>query len=142
MRQLLLIVHLMLIATGTGMSFATYVNLRIAAGETGERAAALAHLRRITGQIGDVVITLIWISGIALLWVRTAAGDTDPTGWFYVKLGFVALLTLCHGLARWTAGRMARTGDAALLGRIELYVAGVWLSALASILLAVIAFEA
>jgi hypothetical protein len=52
----------------------------------------------------------------------------------------VVVLTVCHGLARHASGRMARTKNAALLGRIELFVAGVWLSALASIVLAVIAF--
>jgi hypothetical protein len=36
---------------------------------------------------------------------------------------------------------MAKSGNAALLGRVELFVAGVWISALASILLAVLAFN-
>jgi len=44
MKTILLIAHLMAIATGTGMSIANYVNIRIAAGETGERRAALAQL--------------------------------------------------------------------------------------------------
>ena len=140
MHLLLLIIHLMLIAIGTGMSFGNYVNLRIAAGVTGERAAGLALLRQTTGRIGDIVITLIWLTGLALWWTRAASGVPTASGWFYCKLVFVVLLTVCHGLARHTAGRMALTKDPALLGRIELYVAGVWLSALVSILLAVIAF--
>lgn len=141
MRTVLLIAHLMAIAIGTGMSFGNYVNLRHAAGEAGERAAALAGLRRTIGRIGDVVITLIWLTGLALLWAWTAA-DGPPLGaWFYAKLGFVVLLTLCHALARRTSGRMARTREAALLGRVELLVAGLWASALASIALAVLAFN-
>ncbi len=60
---------------------------------------------------------------------------------FVVKIGFVVLLTLCHGLARMTAGRMMRTGDASLYPRMELFVSGVWMSALAAIILAVLAFE-
>lgn len=140
MRTVLLIAHLMAIAIGTGMSFGNYVNLRRAAGETGERAAALAGLRRIIGRVGDVVIALIWASGLALLWVWVAEGGPAPGGWFHAKLGFVVLLTICHGLARYTSGRMARGGNSALLGRVELFVAGIWLSALASIGLAVIAF--
>jgi uncharacterized membrane protein len=137
---LLLILHLMLIAIGTGMSFGNYVNLRIAATQTGERAAGLALLRQRIGRIGDVVITLIWLTGLALWGVRAVA-DAPQSGWFYLKLVFVLLLTVCHTMARRTAGRMVRTKDASLLGRIEIYVAGVWLSALASIVLAVIAFE-
>jgi uncharacterized membrane protein len=137
----LLIAHLMAIAVGTGMSFANYINLRHASGETGERAAALAALRRTIGRIGDIVIVLIWASGLALVWNWIAQGGPAPGGWFHAKLAFVVLLTVCHGLARHTSGQMARSGNAALLGRIELFVAGVWLSALASIVLAVIAFR-
>jgi hypothetical protein len=140
LRTVLLISHLMLIAVGTGMSFGNYINLRQAAGETGERAASLAALRRTVARVGDVVIALIWVSGLTLLWAWIAQGLPAPGGWFYAKLGFVLLLTVCHGLARRTAGLMARSGNAALLGRVELLVAGIWLSALASIGLAVIAF--
>ena len=59
-----------------------------------------------------------------------------------VKIAFVVLLTLCHGLARMTAGRMMRTRDQSLYPRMELFVSGVWISALAAIILAVLAFEA
>jgi protoporphyrinogen IX oxidase len=140
-RTVLLIAHLMAIAVGTGMSFGNYVNLRHAASETGDRAAALGALRRTIGRIGDVVIVLIWASGLALLWAWMAQGGPAPGGWFHAKLAFVVLLTVCHGLARHTSGRMARSGNAALLGRVELFVAGVWISALASIVLAVLAFS-
>ena len=140
MRTILLMVHLMAIAVGTGMSFANFLNLRQAAGETGDRAAALAALRRTVARIGDAVITLIWASGLGLLWLWIAEGGPELGGWFYAKLGFVGLLTLCHGFARHTAGRMTRSGDPALIGRVQLLVAGVWLSALASIGLAVKSF--
>jgi uncharacterized membrane protein len=88
-----------------------------------------------------VIIVLIWASGLALVWVSIAAGGPALGGWFFAKLGFVVLLTVCHALARSTSVRMARAGNAALLGRVELFVAGVWLSALASIVLAVMAFR-
>lgn len=139
MKTLLLIIHLIAIATGTGMSIANYVNLRMAAGLTGEGAKALSALRRMLARIADVVIATIWISGVGL-WSVLPPAD-QPNSWFIVKLGFVVLLTVCHGLARMTAGRMARTGDKSLLGRLELLVSGVWLSALAAIILAVLAFE-
>ena len=122
------------------MSIANYVNIRIAAGEKGERQAALAYLRRTLARIADVIIAFIWITGIAL-YLLLPAGD-GPNSWFMVKIGFVVLLTLCHGLARMTAGRMARTGDQQLYGRLEMLVSGVWLSALLAIILAVLAFEA
>jgi hypothetical protein len=40
-----------------------------------------------------------------------------------------------------TAGRMMRTGDQSLFARMELFVSGVWMSALFAIILAVLAFE-
>ena len=139
MKTILLVAHLIAIATGTGMSISNYVNLRFAAGETGDRAKALAGLRRVLARIADIVILAIWITGIGLF-MQLPATD-EPNVWLMVKLGFVILLTACHGLARMTAGRMMRTGDRSLYPRLELLVSGVWISALAAIILAVLAFE-
>ncbi|MEI7597880.1 MAG: hypothetical protein WCJ41_01035 [Aestuariivirga sp.] len=139
MKIILLIAHLIAIATGTGMSIANYINIRIAAGETGDRRAALAFLRRILARIGDIVILAIWITGIGLFY--SLPPQDEPNSWFMVKIGFVVLLTICHGLARMTAGKMMRTGDQSLYPRMELLVSGVWMSALAAIILAVLAFE-
>ena len=139
MKTMLLIAHLIAIATGTGMSIANYINIRVASGEKGERREALAYLRRVLARLADVVIAIIWLTGIGLWWVLPPVDA--PNSWFVVKIGFVLLLTLCHGLARMTAGRMMRTGDASLYARMELFVSGVWMSALAAIILAVLAFE-
>ena len=139
MKTILLIAHLIAIATGTGMSIANYINIRVASGEKGERREALAYLRRVLARLADVVIAIIWLTGIGLWWVLPPVDA--PNSWFVVKIGFVLLLTLCHGLARMTAGRMMRTGDASLYARMELFVSGVWMSALAAIILAVLAFE-
>ena len=73
--------------------------------------------------------------------VPALAPADEPNVWFVVKIAFVVLLTLSHGLARMTAGRMMRTGDTSLYARMELFVSGVWMSALAAIILAVLAFE-
>lgn len=139
MKTILLIAHLMAIATGTGMSIANYVNIRIAASEKGERRAALAYLRRTLAQVADIINAFIWITGVALFWLLPAG--EGPNSAFMAKLGFVVLLTGCHIAARLTASRMARTGDETLYPRMEMLVSGVWLSALISIILAVLAFE-
>ena len=139
MKIILLIAHLIAIATGTGMSIANYINIRIAAGEKGDRREALTFLRRILGRIADVVILAIWITGIGLYY--SLPPQDEPNSWFMVKIGFVLLLTLCHGLARMTAGKMMRTGDQSLYPRMELLVSGVWMSALAAIIFAVLAFQ-
>jgi uncharacterized membrane protein len=141
MLNLLLMAHLILIAMGTGMSFSNFVNIRLSQGQSGDIAKGLGLQRRTIAQIGDVVIALIWVTGLSLLWTRNATLGPEQSGWFYAKIAFVILLTASHFMARRTGGIMARTGNMALLGKLELLAAGVWLSALASIILAVIAFE-
>jgi uncharacterized membrane protein len=140
MVQLLLAAHLILIAMGTGMSFSNLVNLRLAHRTTGEGFKALAAQRRMIAQIGDGVIALIWVTGIALLYA-TDSQALASNGWFQAKLAFVILLTLNHFMARRTAGAMARTGDSSLLPRLQMFIAGVWLSAIVAICLAVLAFS-
>jgi uncharacterized membrane protein len=138
-RQFLLMVHLMLIAMGTGMSFSNLVNLRLSFKEQGERFKALGLQRRTIAQIGDGVIALIWLTGIALFVINVPSG-LIANGWFQAKLAFVVLLTVNHFLARRTAGAMAVSGDRSLLGRLLIFAGGVWLSALIAIALAVLAF--
>ena len=139
MTIILLIAHLIAIATGTGMSIANYINIRIAAGETGDRREALAFLRYVLGRMGDVVLLAIWITGIGLFF--SAPPDGPPSIWFMMKIVFVLMFTLYHGLARMTGGRIRRTGDQSLYTRLELFAAGVWMSALGAIILAVLAFH-
>jgi hypothetical protein len=129
----------MLIAMGTGMSFSNLVNLRLSMREQGERFKALGLQRRTIAQIGDGVIALIWLTGIALFLINDRA-VLVANGWFQAKLAFVVLLTVNHFLARRTAGILAASGDLSLLPRLQIFVGGVWLSALLAICLAVLAF--
>ena len=138
MSTILLIVHLIAIAMGVGMSISNQVNLRIASGESGERRAGLALLRRELARIADIVVAVIWLTGLGLWWLLYSFGV--PNHWFLAKLGFVVLLTVSYGMARMTAGRMAKTGDQSLMPRLQLFVSGVWISALAAIAFAVLAF--
>src|SRR5687768_3303682 len=128
MVRLLLMTHLVLIAMGTGMSFSNLVNVRLSFGQQGERFKALGLQRRVIAQIGDGVITLIWVTGIGLMFTADAPGALAANGWFQAKFAFVVLLTLNHFMARRTAGMLARSGDTALLSRLQTFVAGVWLS--------------
>ena len=139
MKTILLIAHFIAIATGTGMSIANYINIRIAAGEKGDRQASLVYLRSTLAKLGDLVIAVVWITGIGL-WAILPEAE-QPNSWFILLVVFSVIMTVCHGLARMTAGRMARTGDNSLYPRLELLVSGVWLSALAAIILAVLGFD-
>ncbi|MGH6875362.1 MAG: CopD family protein, partial [Aestuariivirgaceae bacterium] len=125
---------------GTGMSFSNLVNVRLSFDEQGERFKALARQRRVIAQIGDGVIVLIWVTGIALMFAADAPRALAANGWFQAKFAFVVLLTLNHFMARRTAGVLARSGNAALLPKLQMFVGGVWLSAIVAICLAVLAF--
>ena len=137
MEHAILALHLMLIAMGTGMSFSNLVNVRLALSKGGDFAKGLALQRRTVSQIGDGVIALIWVTGLLLLWLA----PITPSAWLYAKIAVVVLLTISHGLARRTGGEMARTGNMSLLPRLQGFIAGVWLSALVAIALAIIAFR-
>ena len=136
-RNGLLILHLMAIALGTGMSFSNFINAGLSAREEGERFKALGLQRKTIAQLGDGVITIIWITGVGLWWLHGPVSS----GWFHAKLVMVVALTASHFLARHSGGELARTGNRAALGRVRLFAAGVWLSALLAITFAVMAFE-
>jgi hypothetical protein len=54
---------------------------------------------------------------------------------------FVVLLTVSHIMARRTGAEMMRSGNGMLLPRLSLYIAGVLISALTALALAVLAFN-
>ena len=136
MRSVLLAAHFILIALGTGMSFSQLVNIALAKSQSGEMAKGLGLQRRTITRIGDGVIALIWASGLALYANIGSVGS----GWFHAKLAFVVVLTVSHVMARRTGGEMLRTGNAALLAKLNLFVAGVFGSAVLAIIFAVLAF--
>lgn len=138
MLTFMLIMHFTFMGLGIGLSCANFVNTRLAAGQTGDIANGLALQRRTIASIGDTVITLIWLSGFLLLQLR---GWEGLNAWFHAKIGFVVLLTLSHFMARRTGAEMMRSGNSSLLPRLSLYIAGVWVSALAALALAVLAFN-
>jgi uncharacterized membrane protein len=133
MRQAMLAAHLILIAIGTGMSFSQLVNISLAKTQSGDMAKGLGLQRRTVTKIADIVIALIWVSGLALY----ANLGAVESGWFQAKLAFAITLTFSHMMARRTGGEMMRTGNAVLLGKLNLYVMGVFASAVIAIILAV-----
>lgn len=139
MKTILMAFHLISVATGTGMTIANYVNIRIAAGEKGDRRASLVHLRRVLGRFADLVFAAIFLSGVGLYFAMPP--DDEPNGWFHPALAAGTLMLLCHVAARFTANRMAATNDDKLYPRMELLVSGVWLWALLAIVFAVMAFD-
>ncbi len=142
----LVALHLTVLALGTGMSFANWLNWRLARNMADDEAgsSALARLRLLTGRVGDVVIALIWISGIALVMRFTGAeaanaGALPPA--FHAKMLLVVLLTLFHGISRWAGLRVSRQGRTSLVPVASSAALGAALSAIGSIVLAVASFR-
>jgi uncharacterized membrane protein len=136
--QLLLILHLFIIALGIGFTASNFINARLALGQSGDMAKGLGLHRRTIAQYGDWVIMLIWITGGLLLWQRGGMAGLPPA--FHVKLLFVILLTVFHGLGRGTGEKMRREGSMTALPKLGMFILGGWLSAVAALVCAVLAF--
>lgn len=137
--QILLALHLIVIALGVGLSASNFINTRLALGHGTDVAAGLSLQRRTIARFGDVVIALIWITGGLLLWFNGVQG-LPPA--FHAKMAFVVALTVFHGLGRATAGRMARQPRADLLPRLSLFIGLGFASAVVALVCAVLAFAA
>jgi uncharacterized membrane protein len=135
MLTFMLIMHLAFMALGIGMSCSNFVNTRLSAGQTGDIAKGLELQRRTIASIGDSIIAAIWLSGFLLLQLR---GWEGLNAWFNAKIAFVVLLTISHVMARRAEAKIKHTGNGAAPARVSLYIAGIWVSALAALALAVL----
>jgi uncharacterized membrane protein len=134
----LVTLHLLVIALGIGFSTSNFINTRLALVQGPEFAKGLALQRRAIARFGDGAIALIWITGVALWWMR-GFGGTGAV--FHVKLLFVVLLTVLHGFGRGLGERMRREGNMSALPKLSVMIGGVALSAMAALVCAVAAFR-
>jgi uncharacterized membrane protein len=138
LQQLLFTLHLIVIALGIGLTASNFINTRLALGNGTEHSKGLGLQRHVISRFGDAVIALIWVTGLVLLSMR---GTESLPPAFHAKLAFVVLLTLLHGFGRATGGKMRRSGDLALLPRLSQVTLLGWLSAVAALVCAVLAFH-
>lgn len=134
----LITLHLIVIALGIGLTASNFINTRLALRHGAEFAKGLGLQRHTISRFGDGVIGLIWVTGLLLLWMRGTAGLTTV---FHAKMAFVVALTVLHGLARATGGKMRRSGNMEMLPRLSNIVLLGWLSAVAALICAVLAFK-
>ncbi len=130
--------HLLVIALGIGFSVSNFINTRLALSQGADFAKGLALQRRTIARFGDGVITLIWATGLLLLWLAwpLALGAA-----FHVKMLFVVLLTALHGYGRGLGEKMRREASMAQLPKLSGVIGGVGFSAMAALLCAVLAFR-
>ena len=139
MTTALLTLHLIVIAMGIGLSLSNFINTKLALGNGIEYAKGLGLQRKTIARMADGVIALIWVTGIVLLLMRGMAG---LGGAFHLKLAFVVALTVSHALARRYGARMQKATSLNLLPRQSNMILGVFVSAIAALICAEIAFRA
>jgi hypothetical protein len=134
---ILLILHLIVIAMGIGMTFSNLVNASLSLANPAEFQKGLGLQRRMIGRIGDSVILLIWVTGGVALWL---GGNGNLGTTFAFKIAFVILLTMAHIRGRTLGERMRREAHLDhVKDQRNLMMAG-WLLALAALVCAVITF--
>jgi uncharacterized membrane protein len=137
MQNFVLAWHLCVIAVGVGLTLSNFWNTHLSTSHGEEFQKGLALQRRSIGRIGDGVISLIWITGGLALWLRGLEGLGEA---FWVKIGFVLVLTLVHIKARKLGEQMRREGHRNFVQLQGQFMLGGFLSALIAIVCAVLAF--
>lgn len=137
MYTVLLVLHLFFIAMGVGIGFSNLINLQASRAHTGDIAKGFGMARMAIRQYADAVIAGFLITGVALLWLT---GNTGSGSWFYIKMAFVALLVVSYGIVRMTGGQIMRTGNMALMGRINTFAPLAFVGSVGALVSAVLAF--
>jgi hypothetical protein len=140
--RILLILHFIGLAMGLAVPFSNIVmGILIDKAAPGERPV-LGRFPPLMSRVGDIGLVLLWTSGLGLLffkWGGTANLGNLP--WqFHAKLTLVVVLTgligVIHSLQRKAAG-----GDAAAMARIKAIGQVTFVTALAIVTFAVLAFD-
>ena len=137
--QFFLIIHLLAIAAGLGMTLANIVGFRVAKALGGDMAKGIAAQREALIPYADVVFVAIIASGPALLWAMGGAQGLGP--WFHVKMLAVAVWAIGYVLMRLRIRRFLVSRDMTLVPMIRQF-AHVLLGAVTlAIICAVMAFN-
>lgn len=139
MIELLLVLHFTGLVLGASAAIVSLVAMRLLRSAEGGEGAATLHLVRLMWRIGSWGITLLFVTGPALVWLKYDNAWGALPAAFHVKMAaavaLVVILGFLHG-----GMRRARRGDAAAaarLPRLGVYAGGAMAVALIS---AVISF--
>lgn len=135
----LVFVHFLGLALGFSTSFANAtMGAMIGKSEPSERPI-LAKFPPKMSMLGKIGVTLLWISGLALVFGKW--GGMSGFGWpFYVKLAAVVLLTICVVVISILEGKMKR-GDSSAAAKIPTVGKFAMTFALTALVFAVVSFE-
>jgi uncharacterized membrane protein len=139
MQKALLMLHLLGLAMGLSVSFSGMIMRSLMASATPDERNAYAKFPPRMMRVGDIGLTLLWITGPAMLFTKYQGFAGQP--WtFHVKLTAVVALTAVVGMIHANA-KKAAGGDVAAARRIETIAPLAFVSAVTALVFAVITFE-
>lgn len=138
MHQTLVFLHLFGLMLGAGGGFVSSLIMRRAARAAPEEAKTLRGLGPMLANTSAVGLTIMWFSGLALVWTVWGGVGALP-GMFWVKLIFILTLTAAVVAIHRTYAEI-RGGNPAAAGRLPKLGPAAGVSSLLAVLFAVIAF--
>jgi hypothetical protein len=134
----LVIVHFVGLAMGLGSGFAQMVMAGLMAKAAPPEKAVLGRFPPAMGKIGVIGLSLLWLTGLSIVWTRYGTFSILPRTFIY-KLVAVVLLTLIV-LTIQVLQRRAQKGDMAAMARMQMLGRMTGPLALIAIIFAVITF--
>ena len=115
--QTLMLIHFLGLAMGLSTGFANMVMAGLIAKAAPNEKSVLGRFPPAMAKIGVIGLTLLWGSGLAIVYTRYGTFSILPRP-FIVKIAAVVLLTLCVAYIHVLMPR-AQRGDAAAMARIQ-----------------------
>lgn len=139
MMRVVLVLHFVGLALGASVSIAGGVMMGVMARSAPAERPVLARFMPAMSRVGRAGLALLWLSGLALVFLRF--GNPGMLPWtFHAKLTMVVLLTAVVAYLRMLEKRAA-SGDASAGPRMQQIVKWVPLIVLSIIVLAVLTFD-
>ena len=139
--DLLLILHFLGLAMGLSVGLSNMVMMSLITNAAGPDKAVLARFPPAMSRVGDIGLSLLWISGLGMLFNRYGGFEgLSALGWtLHVKLTAVVILTGLVGYMH-TLMRKARNGDTAAAAQLPTIGRVAFLMAVTAIVFAVVTF--
>ncbi len=138
--QSLLIIHLLCIAFGMGISLSNIVGFRVAKGLGGDKALGIAAHRESLIPYGDIFYVLIIATGLGL-WAAKYNMQV-PSPWFHVKMAAVLVWFGGYILMRLRIRKFLSNRNMSLVPMIKTYAHVILTAAVVAVICAVMAFSA
>jgi len=140
--DLLLMLHFFGLAMGLSVGLSNMVMMALISKASGPDQAVLSRFPPAMMRVGDIGITLLWLSGLGMLFTRYGGfSGISALGWtLHVKLTAVVILTGLIGYLHGTM-RKARNGDKAAAAMLPKLGRVAFLMAVTAIVFAVLTFH-